>query len=216
MAILYNRSVEGPAQIGVWNITEETPDLFKTLKLSETELELYESFRTEWRRKQWLAYRRLIREIISPQKFPVHYDESGKPYLAGSRQHISVTHTGDYAGVIISGSVRVGIDMEMVQERIDKVKHKFLSDSELSAIQNKRKLEYLTLSWCAKEAIYKLYGWRNLDFKENIHIRLPEGDADDFFYGDILLPSGVQSYKLFWEKYGELLVVWAIDMEPGG
>jgi phosphopantetheinyl transferase (holo-ACP synthase) len=211
MSILHIKQVEGPAELGLWNITEGTESLLKVLKLSEVEAELYGSFRTDWRKKQWLAYRRLIKEIISPKKYPVHYDESGKPFLAGSDWHISVSHTGDYAGVIISRDVRVGIDLEMVQPRIDRVKEKFLDESELSAISTHKWLEHLTLSWCAKEAIYKLYGWRNLDFKKNIRIRLPGKAEENIFYGDILLPSGVQSYKLFVEMNGNLMVVWAIE-----
>jgi hypothetical protein len=95
------------------------------------------------------------------------------------------------------------------------VKEKFLGDQELSAISPGNTLEQLTLSWCAKESIYKLYGWRNLDFKRNIRIRLPRNENEHAFYGDILLPSGIYTYKLFWEMNGKLMVVWAIEKASG-
>jgi phosphopantetheinyl transferase len=211
MAIYYVKPVEGPAELGVWKITEQASDLLQQIRLSDTERKLYEGFRTDLRRKQWLAYRRMIKEIISPQKHPVHYDGSGKPFLAGSKWHISVSHTGEYAGVIISPDVKVGIDMELVRPRIDKVKEKFLSDAELASISREKWLEELTLAWCAKEALYKLYGWRNLDFKKNINILLKGYERDSTFYGEISLPSGSHKYKLFWEMHGELLIVWAIE-----
>jgi 4'-phosphopantetheinyl transferase len=211
MGIAYIRQVEGPAVIGVWEILEDAGELLEGIELSSSEKLLYGTFRTDSRRLQWLAYRRLIRELISPEKYPVHYDEAGKPYLAGSNWHISVTHTENYAGVILSNTVRVGIDMEKIRPRIERVKEKFLSDEELAAIPTVGWLEYLTLAWCAKEALYKLYGYRTMDFRKNLRVALPPSQEDGSFTGSVIIPGLQASYRLFHERHDDLFVVWAAE-----
>ena len=211
MGVLYTRKIDGPAVLGIWNIREDTDELLKQVTLSETEQILFSTFRSERRKRQWLAYRRLIREIISPQRYPVHYDISGKPYLAGSDWNISVTHTENYAGVIISRVVKVGIDMERITPRIDKLKEKFLSEDELSSLSQEHLLEQLTLAWCAKEAVYKLYGQPNLDFRTGIRINLPEPELSKNFICEVILPAGTYRCSLFYENVHGLLVVWAVE-----
>lgn len=211
MGILYTKAVKGPAELGIWKITESPDELLGQITLSQAEQQLYSTFRTEWRQKQWLSYRRLIREIISPQQYPVHYDESGKPFLAGSDWHISATHTEEYAGVIISRHVKVGIDMEKIRPRIEKVKEKFMSEGELADIPPESWLEGLTLSWCAKESLYKLYGQRNLDFRKNIRIFLPLHNEEKKFTGEIILPDQCVVFTLHYEIRDDLVVVWATE-----
>ena len=210
MGVLFTRKVDGPAELGIWKITENAEELLSQIVLSQEEQLLYAIYRTETRRKQWLAYRRLIKELISPQRFPVHYDESGKPFLAGSTWHISVTHSDNYAGVILSREVRVGIDVERILPRIDKVKDKYLSKEELSTIPPEDNLEFLTLAWCAKEAVYKLFGLKNLDFRENIRIRFPAAH-EECFYGEVVKPGHRSQYKLYRARTDDLMVVWAIE-----
>jgi len=211
MGVLYIREVEGPAHTGVWQIAEEAGELYSALKLSDTEEELYASFRTEPRRLQWLAYRRLLREMTGPGDFPVRYDEAGKPYLAGRNWHISVTHTDRFAGVILSKKVRVGIDMEKIRPRIEKVKEKFLSDEELDALAEDFRLDYLTLGWCAKEALYKLYGYRSMDFRENMRLEFPARLDGRPFPGKVVLHGRIIPYRLFYERRDDLFTVWVSE-----
>lgn len=211
MGISHFRTVDGPAVLALWEIRESAGELLEGLRLSPAEKQLYDTFRTGSRQLQWLAYRRLIRDLISPERYPVVYDESGKPFLAGSSRHISVTHTGDWAGVIISSRVRVGIDMERIRPRIERVKEKFLSEVELSFISAESFLEDLTLSWCAKEALYKLYGQRNLDFRENLRVHLPADPADGSFQGEVIMGEKREAYRLHHLKQGDLFVVWVAE-----
>jgi 4'-phosphopantetheinyl transferase len=211
MGILYIRKVEGPAMIAAWEICEDAGELMQGLMLSPAERELYNTFRSDSRQRQWLAYRHLIKELVSPESYPVHYDEAGKPFLAGSDRHISVTHTENFAGVILSRQVRVGIDMEKVRPRIERVKEKFLSDDEISSIPREYRLEYLTLAWCAKEALYKLYGCRSLDFRQNLRLSLPVRQGSGHFQGSVVLHGKQTEYELFYERYDDLYVVWVAE-----
>ncbi len=166
MAELLRKIIDERTLYAVWKITESVEELRDAIILREAEETLYQSFVAESRKKQWLAYRLLIRTLLKPDDFPVEYDQSGKPFLAGSDYHISVTHSEDLAAVIISRYARVGIDIEKIKPRIEKVRDKFLSPEESAFVGKEREMEQLTLTWCAKEALYKLYGKRDLDFRD--------------------------------------------------
>lgn len=213
MGVLYIREVEGPAQIGVWQIDEEAGELYSALKLSAAEEALYASFRTEPRRLQWLAYRRLLREMTGPCDVHIRYDEAGKPFLTDLSWHISVTHTGSFSGVILSKTVRVGIDMEKIRPRIEHVREKFLSDEELAAIPVNCRLEYLTLGWCAKEALYKLYGYRSMDFRENMRLDFPDHLEGLPFPGKVVMRDRIIPYQLFYEQQDDLFTVWVSETD---
>jgi phosphopantetheinyl transferase len=210
MAELLRKIIDDHTLYAIWKISESVEELQSAISLRESEETLYQSFVAESRKKQWLAYRILIRELLKPQEFPVEYDSSGKPYLAGSDFHISVTHTDDLAAVIISRFMKVGIDIERIRPRIEKVRDKFISEEESLKIGKERELEQLTLAWCAKEALYKLYGQRNLDFRENIRVEIP-AFAGTRFTAEISTGEKINKYQLDSELIGGYILVYLLD-----
>ena len=210
MAELLRKIIDEHTLYAIWQISESVDELRSAISLREGEEILYQSFVAESRKKQWLAYRLLIRTLLMPHDFPVEYDQSGKPSLAGSDFHISVTHTEDLAAVIISRHARVGIDIEKIKSRIIKVRDKFLHTEESAFIQKEKELEQLTLAWCAKEALYKLYGQRNLDFRENIRVALP-AEAGQKFTAEIRFVGKIDKYQLHSELIGSYILVYLLD-----
>ncbi|MDQ6845750.1 MAG: 4'-phosphopantetheinyl transferase superfamily protein, partial [Bacteroidota bacterium] len=87
----------------------------------------------------------------------------------GEKYHFSISHCGDYAAVIVSKEMRVGIDIELIRQKIELIKHKFLNDTEILLLKA-NDLQQLTLLWNCKEAVFKWYGKGGLDFKKNIVI----------------------------------------------
>ena len=78
---------------------------------------------------------------------------------------LSISHSGNYAAVIISDQ-SVGIDIEKINGKAYKIKHKFLH-IELNypqELNNQTSLVY----WNIKESIYKAVGITGIDFKKNI------------------------------------------------
>jgi 4'-phosphopantetheinyl transferase len=210
MAELLRKIIDEHTLYAVWQISESVEELRGAIRLREEEEILYQSFVAESRKKQWLAYRILIRTLLKPDDFPVEYDEHGKPFLAGSDFHISVTHTEDLAAVIISHNARVGIDIEKIKPRIEKVRDKFLSPEELSSIGNERELEQLTIAWCAKEALYKLYGVRALDFRENIRLGIP-AFAGMTFEAEISFEGKSADFQLYSQKFDDFILVYLVE-----
>ena len=210
MAELLRKTIDEQTLYAVWKITESVGELRDAIILREAEEALYQSFVAESRKKQWLAYRLLIRTLLKPVDFPVEYDQSGKPFLAGSDFHISVTHTEDLAAVIISRHARVGIDIEKIKPRIEKVRDKFLNPLESASVGIERELEQLTLTWCAKEALYKLYGKRDLDFRDHILVEIPPS-AGMTFKAEIRYAGKLDKYLLFSELMGDFILVYLLD-----
>lgn len=93
--------------------------------------------------------------------------------MLNEEYHFSISHCGDYAAVIVSKDHRVGIDIELVTEKVGRIKHKFLSVEEFANIQHSTlNTQHLTLLWCCKEAVFKWYGSGGVDFKDDIHLKL--------------------------------------------
>ena len=88
------------------------------------------------------------------------HDKSGKPYLDGNMQ-ISLSHTKGYCAVIVSDSRAVGIDIEYMSDRVDKIARKFIRNDEPMATTIQK-----LLLWSAKEAVYKLFSSYRLDYFE--------------------------------------------------
>ena len=210
MAEILREIIDDSSVYAVWRITEDVEALRAAINLKEDEESLFRTFVAESRKKQWLAYRILVRRLIEPEDFPVKYDAMGKPFLAGSSYHISVTHTDDLAAVIISRKRKVGIDTEKIKPRIEKVKDKFLNESELSRLNKGSELGQMTLVWCAKEALYKFYGKRNLDFREHIFVEVP-ACAGMEFSAEIRFEGKQDKYHLFSGTIGDCILVYLLE-----
>ncbi len=210
MPVYFKKNIDSDTVLALWRITEKVEDLLGNLNLRPVERDLYNTFRTDTRRKQWLSYRALLKSLLAPEDFPVEYNESGKPYLAGSHLHISVTHTAEFSAVIVSGRP-VGIDMEMVRDRIEKVYDKFMSEEEIRMIKPEFKLEMMTRTWCAKESLYKLFGKKELDFRKNLKVDLSSGSEANIFKGEIILDDYQKSFNMIKEMVGGIMLVYTMD-----
>ena len=110
----------------------------------------------------------LTYELIE-KKVIIEYDEFGKPSLRNDDRQISISHTDGMVAVQISNQP-TGVDVEKISGRVAKIAHKFLSPTELKAIDIKNQLLHMYAYWGAKETIYKIYGRKRLDFKKDIRI----------------------------------------------
>ena len=159
--------------------------------MEESEDFFSRSVRLNWevanphKRLQHLAVRYLLLDLRPD--FPldaIALSPSQKPMLPDGSIQFSFSHSRDFAAVITS-EVPVGIDVEAVDEKVCKVSSRFLDSRELEAVPSARRIEYLTLCWCAKEAIYKWAGVPGLSFREDI-------DLNPFLMGH----SGIMSARV--------------------
>ncbi len=156
--------------LGFWQITETKEELLSELIGSEELLPQLQDFKSHKREMEFLSVRLLLQKIFS-ERVAVEYDMEGKPFLSGKEYNISITHTGDYVGVILHSSRYVGIDIERFRDKILRVKDRFLTDFEQAFVETKMQLQQMTIMWCVKEALYKMLGDSKIDLKNEVQIQ---------------------------------------------
>lgn len=203
MPVVFDLKIDEHTELAVWKIEESHDQLMSGLQLKQHELDKIDSFKSEKRALQWLSTRLLLRTMLNTKEYiDCQMDEHGKPYLVNYDYHISLSHSYDYAAVMISRDAdkKVGLDMEMIKHKIKLVRHKFLSDVELGQKQIGDNINGLYVCWCAKEAIYKWHGRKELEFKRDIHIK-PFKLRDE---GDLIalveLPEGTKELEVNYFK----------------
>ena len=163
MPLFYQHTINDFPKLPVWPISEPKDFFLAKVRLQKT-------INHPHKRLQHLAGRYLL-QLLHPG-FPLHLieiAESKKPLLSNEAFHFSISHCGDFAAAIVSENYSAGIDVELVTTKIELIKNKFLSATELSLLPGNN-ANFLTLFWNCKEAVYKWYGKGGVDFKNHIHI----------------------------------------------
>ncbi|WP_286967858.1 4'-phosphopantetheinyl transferase family protein [Flavobacterium sp. UBA4854] len=156
-------------KILIWEITESFDELYKRVTLKEKTQRRLDGMKSQMHQRAFLSVRMLIQEMGFTDK-DLHYDEFGKPYF-DCDNHISITHSYHFAAIIISKE-KVGIDMELQREKIQRIADKF-TDFECSYLKPEFVEEYikkLTVIWGAKEAIFKIRNEKGISFKDHINV----------------------------------------------
>ena len=169
MPLFKTLSVSETTKVIIWKIEETIEDLQKHISLSDYSKQRLESMKSELRQKEFLSIRNILKEF-NIQDSDLQYDEYGKPHLKDGR-FISMTHSFQFTGVIVSEEKSVGIDIEKQREKILKIAHKFTPIEEYKTIANVATLtRKLTIVWGGKESLYKIYGKKKLLFLHHIFI----------------------------------------------
>ena len=168
MAIAYKKQIDDDTEFALWKIEEKADDLYSQLQLNAHEKAYVEQLSHGKRHLHWLGTRVLLRKMLNTDEYiDCRVDAHGKPYLVNLPYHISLSHSLDYAAVMISKEP-VGIDIEQVTDKIERIARKFMRQEELDFITDADKINQLYVCWCAKEAIYKCYGQKEVSFANNI------------------------------------------------
>ena len=137
------------------------------------------------KRQEWAAARLAIHEALKELQLPYpgfFKDEHGKSQSMNGQGFVSLTHTPGFAGAIFHREQPVGIDMDLIREKILKIGFRFLDKSELDFLENDP-IHY-TMAWSAKESIFKCQGKRGVSFREDILLE-PFGVNDSVIKGKI-------------------------------
>lgn len=172
MPLVYQQNINATSKIAVWHITE-SEDFFLSIVPVQREIKHWH------KRLQHLAGRLLLKELYP--EFPVEMiliADTKKPFLANEPFHFSISHCGNYAAAIVSKTHRVGVDVELLNTKIEQIQHKFTGDEEIGKIQNSEfEIQNLTLCWSIKESVFKWWGRGEVDFKRDIVLQSASGSA---------------------------------------
>ncbi|MGB4843019.1 MAG: 4'-phosphopantetheinyl transferase superfamily protein [Ferruginibacter sp.] len=173
MPLVYQQNINAVTRIGLWHITEDENFFLKEVPLKR---EI-----SHWhKRLQHLAGRLLLKELYPD--FPlrlIKIADTKKPFLEDEPFHFSISHCGDYAAAIVSKLYRVGVDVELLNEKIERIQHKFMYDEELPVLNEQCPMpvtQSLTLYWSVKESVFKWWGSGEVDFKKDIVITSIKGE----------------------------------------
>lgn len=188
----------------LWAITENKDELLEILNFYPDIIEQISSFNSEKRILEYLSVRCALKEVL-PDAI-ITYNEYGKPFIKDSEYNISISHTGTFATIILSKTKNVGIDIERITERVSRVKYKFLSEGELSNIDEKSERTHLALNWAAKEAIYKISNIPQLSFFD-ITIEKFQPYLNGEFTAKV---KTNEELNLQYKVYRDFVLVWTI------
>lgn len=188
MPIVYQQEIDAETKLGIWKI-EEPEEFFTGHVMPQRNVS------HPHKKLQHLAGRYLLKYLF--KDFPtelIQIADTRKPFLEDEAFHFSISHCCNCVAVLVSKNKRVGIDVELIADKANRLRHKFSSNEEwailgsnwlksryqLASIEhniNNHRTESAnhlirlsTLIWSCKEAVFKWYSLGGVDFKNHIQI----------------------------------------------
>ena len=169
MALYKTLQLPPDLRIYIWKIEESESWLSEDVELTPYCRERYEGMQSELHRRGFLSIRHLMAEA-GYTDFDLYYDKNGKPHLRDGT-HISITHSFEFTGIILSRDCEVGIDIEKQRDKILRIAHRFTPMRDYHNVANEEALiRKLTVVWGIKESLYKIMGIPGISFLNHIVI----------------------------------------------
>jgi phosphopantetheinyl transferase len=209
MPVVWQKSTEKYSVV-VWKSIEEIADLLNNCSLSMDELDEWNSFQSDTRKREWLTVRNALQLLLPGEsKQIIIYDKKGKPYL--SDRSISISHSNGFIAVMISNSGSIGIDIEEIHPRIEVISKKFLGAEEIKYNFNKQKFEHLHVIWGAKEVLYKIYAKGGVDFKKDLFVSPFVYSSKGKVHARITKEDMQKEFTVYYDKIDKYLLTWAMS-----
>lgn len=211
MSLIYQSNIAPEGVYGIWHVEEDDEFFLQQMTLYPLEKEELLSLKAR-KKTEWLSSRYLL-HLLSDREIrgTCLKDAYGKPFLENSNFHISISHTEDFTAVIGSPSL-VGIDIQVVVPKIVRIAPRFISESEWLYLPQKEDILYFHTIWGAKEAMYKAYGKKELDFKKGMKVFPFVFDPNGFFFSGIVNKGAViQNFTLFCRQIDQIILVYAVQ-----
>ena len=200
-------TVEPGVKAYIWHVTESEDKLSANMFLQPNSLLRIKGMKSELHRRAFISIRHLLGVAQYSDK-DLYYDKAGKPHLRDGC-FISISHSHQYTGIIISDHKEVGIDIEKQRDKILRIAHKFTPIEEYSSISSTEALiRKLTLVWGAKESLYKIYATHGLSFLNHIFIR-DFSISDVSTTGEILYKGKNSNYDISFIEFDGFSCVFA-------
>lgn len=207
------RNINDDTLLGLWHLEEPADALQQQLEaLAPAELAI-PAFSHASRRQQWLGGRllayMLLPALASTRPLLVALPGE-KPFFDQPGLHLSISHTRRQVAVILSRSAPVGIDLESIHPKVLRVKDKFLTPAEqdLAGEDLNKNLVY----WCAKETLYKLYGRKQVLFKEHLQVGALGSLAPGQLPARIQTPEFEQEYLVHYEVGTDFILTYCLAL----
>ena len=171
MPRLKNQYFFGNITLLRWKLTESWQELLGHCTTKKIKIDFDSLPQSDKRRCEQLAEYLLLSHYFMGIHVKLGHDEHGAPRILGFDDiYLSISHTRGMVMIALSEHEPMGIDVECISERVVKVRHKFVNDTENADISSVNATD-LTLVWTAKEAMYKLAGVAGASLRDDFTIR---------------------------------------------
>ncbi len=143
-------------------------ELFAFLQKNQIDLTELNTINNEARQIEWMTIRGILINCL-PEFCDIEYDGHRKPHLTQCKQHVSISHSHHMVAIAIDQKEVCGIDIQHLTPKIEHIKEKFLNPKELEKCKGADEV-LLTLYWSVKEALFKVYGRKDIFLKDNISV----------------------------------------------
>ncbi len=206
MPLYYQQNINETTKLAVWEIKEEASFFIQHVPF-------HQQVSHPQKLLQHLAGRYLLTYLFPDFPIPlIEIADTRKPFLPKDEYHFSISHCENYAAAIVSSKKRVGIDVELVTHRVDRIKNKFLNSQELNNLASGNNLgneiEKLTVLWSAKEAMFKWWGRGDIDFRDVMRTQPFELNVSGSINADFIKNDFHQQLNLQYKLQEKLSLVW--------
>lgn len=190
---------------GLWLIRETEDELMQQVNAFES---VPVNITHEQKRLEFATGRVLAKTLL--EKLSVKFegivkDEFGKPFFRNNNFQLSLSHSYPYVGALIHKSKSVGIDVEQIKSKLLKIGPRVLHPTELADAGNDETKH--GIYWCAKEALIKIYGKKDLVFAENLLIKPFTLQNEGIISGRIIVNNTETTIPLYYEVHNGFTVV---------
>jgi phosphopantetheinyl transferase len=205
MPLFWIDSFSAAGAVAIWHITEEEIDLEYHAGDQKAPGEVTHPRK----RLEWLAGRaatRILTQRYGHDEFTLSKDGFGKPYFHGLTAGVSLTHSYPYAASVVHERNSVGIDLEQPSAKILKIARRFLGSSELEDAGTD--IRKLTVYWCAKEALYKWWGKKEIHFARDLFVHPFKKDEFGYLTGEVRKQREVFSVPLYYRAFPDFVMAY--------
>ena len=208
MGIVSIKTISPVAKLGLWRMAEPWQDLLGMLDLPIPEMATLEGISKEKRKREWLACRVLLKEMLGRNGI-IGYDPERKPHLAGSEMEISMSHSGECVCVYLRKGAPVGVDIQQMKPSISNGAFYFLNDTELQWADLENNVQ-MHLLWSAKESVFKYAGDASVDLKKHITINPFSGNQNGRFEVNLQKVDLTETIQIQFDTFEDYVLTWTL------
>jgi phosphopantetheinyl transferase len=199
MAFIQNWQCDSGASLYLWEMQKESFQIYAENGIKSNLREIEKSSVKE------------IIELLHPNA-TLQKDKYGKPFLGFENLHMNYSHAKNLIFWGEHESFKIGVDIEYLRPQLLKIKHKFCREDEFDFIPSENEISYLLAIWSFKEAIYKAYGKKEVDFQKNIKILPFEISSKGVISANLMIVQSTPM-KVYYIFDGSMITCWTIFPE---
>ena len=163
---------------------------------------IWKDLKNEKRRREFAGVRYVLFQLGHKDKL---FYQKRSPRLS-SGESISISHSGCWVVVALCRDFPIGVDIELVQEKISGIYDRFVHSEERQFFESKN-IYSSTLLWSFKETVYKLAQIDDLSFSQQICVK---SSGHENFKATILTSRGNFEVPLEHQRIGDYVLTFNV------